>query len=160
MRRLTLGGVPVHPALVHFPVTFWLLVPLMDLGYWLGGGLQYWRLGWFLALAGIVSALPAAVAGALDALACRAVAAAEDTLWRHAGLMLLALTLFGLASLFCSPDDPGQAHLMGCAMHVGGALTLIVGAHAGGRLAHVHHLPAACEALAHAGPVGASVPKH
>jgi hypothetical protein len=29
---VTLSGVPVHPALVHFPVAFWILVPLLDLG--------------------------------------------------------------------------------------------------------------------------------
>jgi hypothetical protein len=82
---------------------------------------------------------------ALDAWACRNVAAAENTLWRHAGLMLSAWTLFALACLRCSPSDPDQAHFIGDLMHGAGALTLIVGAHAGGRLAHVHHLPGACD---------------
>ena len=27
MRRVTLSGVPVHPALVHFPVAFWICMP-------------------------------------------------------------------------------------------------------------------------------------
>jgi hypothetical protein len=58
--------------------------------------------------------------------------------------MLLAWTLFALACLFCSPDDPQQAHFVGVVMHGIGALTLIVGAHAGGQLAHLHHLPGAC----------------
>jgi hypothetical protein len=31
MRRVTLCGVPVHPALFHFPVAFWILVPLLNL---------------------------------------------------------------------------------------------------------------------------------
>jgi len=101
--------------------------------------------GWFFAFAGIISALPAIVAGALDAWACRNVAAAENTLWRHAGLMLSAWTLFALGCLLCSPSDPHQAHVIGGVMHGVGALTLIVGAHAGGRLAHVHHLPGACD---------------
>jgi uncharacterized membrane protein len=144
MHRLTLGGVPVHPALVHFPIVFWVLVPLMDVGYALDRGGPYWRLGWILAFAGVISALPAIVAGALDAFACRNVEAAESTLWRHAGLMLLAWTLFALACLFCSPEDPQQAYFFGGVMHGIGALTLIVGAHAGGQLAHVHHLPGAC----------------
>jgi uncharacterized membrane protein len=141
MRRLTVCGVPVHPALVHFPVVFWVLVPAMDVAYSLERGGPYWRLGWILAAAGVISALPAIVAGALDALACRHVHAAESTLWRHAGLMAVAWTLFALSCLLCSPDDPHQAPLVGGVMHGIGALTLIVGAHAGGSLAHVHHLP-------------------
>ena len=145
MRRVTLSGVPVHPALVHFPVVFWILVPLLDQGNGLDREGPYWRLGWFFAFAGVISALPAIVAGALDAWACRNVAAAENTLWRHAGLMLSAWTLFALACLRCSPSDPDQAHFIGDLMHGAGALTLIVGAHAGGRLAHVHHLPGACD---------------
>jgi uncharacterized membrane protein len=87
MRRVTLCGVPVHPALVHFPVAFWILVPLLNVGNGLDREGPYWRLGWFFAFAGVISALPAIVAGALDAWACRNVAAAENTLWRHAGLM-------------------------------------------------------------------------
>jgi uncharacterized membrane protein len=113
MRRVTLSGVPVHPALVHFPVVFWILVPLLDLGNGLDREGPYWRLGWFFAFAGVISALPAIVAGALNAWACRNVAAAENTLWRHAGLMLSAWTLFALACLLCSPSDPDQAGPLG-----------------------------------------------
>jgi len=143
MRRLTLGGVPLHPALVHFPVTFWLLVPLLDIGYRLGLGEQYWRLGWNLALAGLVFALPAVVAGTMDALASRKVEAAQADVWRHASMMLLAWTLYALAVLLSSPGDPTQAFVPVCLMHFGGAILLAIGAHAGGRLAHVHHLPCA-----------------
>jgi uncharacterized membrane protein len=141
MRRLTLGGVPLHPALVHFPVTFWVLVPVLDLGYRLDWGAQLWRLGWILALAGVVSALPAVAAGTLDALACRGVDAVQNLVWTHATLMLLSWTLFALASLFCSPGDPNQANVAGSLLHFAGAASLIAGAHMGGRLAHVHHLP-------------------
>ena len=119
MRRLTLGGVPLHPALVHFPVAFWLLVPLMDIGYRLGLGEQYWRLGWNLALAGLVFALPAVVAGTMDALASRKVEAAQADVWRHASMMLLAWTLYALAVLLSSPGDPTQAFVPVCLMHLG-----------------------------------------
>jgi uncharacterized membrane protein len=147
MRRLTFGGVPIHPALVHFPVVFWVLAPMLDAGYWLDPSGPYWRLGWFCSFAGVVSALPAVVAGAVDAWSCRHIATAEGTLWRHAGLVLVAWTFFVLACLFCSPDDPHRAHVIGCLMHGVGALTLLVGAHAGGQLAHVHHLPGVCDGL-------------
>jgi uncharacterized membrane protein len=145
MRRLSLGGVPLHPALVHFPIVFWVLAPLFDLGFLLGLGNSYWRLGWWSALAGIVTAMPAIIAGTLDALACRGISAADATLWRHAGLMLSAWSLFAIASVLCSPDNSVQAQFLGVAMHTIGALVLGVGAHAGGRLAHVYHLPGACK---------------
>ena len=73
MRRLTLDGVPVHPALVHFPVAFWALVPVLDVAAWLERAAEYWRLDWYFALAGVISALPAMVAGGLDAWVCRKV---------------------------------------------------------------------------------------
>ena len=152
MQRLTLGGVPMHPALVHFPVTLWILVPALDAGHWLDRAGPYWRLGWYFAAAGVISALPAMVAGALDAWWCRNAVTAERTLWRHAGLMLVAWTSFALACLFCSPSDPQQGHFAGLVMHGIGSLALIVGAHAGGRLAHLHHLPGACDELQVAGP--------
>jgi len=143
MRRLTLGGVPLHPALVHFPVTLWVLAPLLDLSYLLGWGAQFWRLGWILAFAGAVSALPAVAAGALDALACREVETVQALIWTHASLVLSSWTFFALACLFCSPNAPEQARLAGCLLHLAGAVSLVFGAHAGGRLAHVHHLPGA-----------------
>lgn len=40
MGRVTLSGVPVHPALVHFPVVFWKLVPLLDLRTGCSAGLN------------------------------------------------------------------------------------------------------------------------
>jgi uncharacterized membrane protein len=51
MGRVTLSGVPVHPALVHFPVVFWILGPLLDLGNGLDREGPYRRLGWFFAFA-------------------------------------------------------------------------------------------------------------
>ncbi|HEX7198682.1 MAG TPA: DUF2231 domain-containing protein [Dongiaceae bacterium] len=141
MRRLTLGGVPLHPALVHFPVAFWSCVLPMDAAYALGLGPQYWRWGCLLALAGLATALPAIVAGTLDGLASRSAEAAQGDLWRHAMLMALTWTLFGLGSLVASPDDPGGMWVAAASMHLAGFLALLAGAHAGGRLAHLHRLP-------------------
>jgi uncharacterized membrane protein len=144
MRRLTLGGVPLHPALVHVPVTLWLLVPALDAGYLLTRSPDWWRLGWWASVIGALVALPAMLAGALDAVASRSVAEAEATVWRHAGLMSVSWTLFAVASLLSRPDgSPPRAPLaLIVTLHVLGLLALLVGAHAGGRLAYVHRLPA------------------
>ena len=143
MRRLTLGGVPLHPALVHVPVTLWLFVPALDAAYLLARSPDCWRLGWWASVIGALVALPAMLAGALDAVASRGVAEAETTVWRHAGLMSVSWTLFAVASLLSRPDGSWRAPLaLVVALHVLGLLALLVGAHAGGRLAYVHRLPA------------------
>jgi hypothetical protein len=56
-------------------------------------------------------------------------------------MMLLTWTLYALAVLLSSPGDPTQAFVPVCLMHFAGAGLLVIGAHVGGRLAHVHHLP-------------------
>jgi uncharacterized membrane protein len=142
MRRLTLGGVPLHPALVHVPITLWLLVPVLDGASLLTQCSECWRLGWWAALVGVIAALPAMLAGALDAAASRAVLEAESTVWRHAGLMSLSWTFFVMASLLSRPDGPPPVPILAVvALHVLGLLALLVGAHAGGQLAYVHRLP-------------------
>jgi uncharacterized membrane protein len=142
MRRLTLGGVPLHPALVHLPIALWLSVPALDAASLLGRCSECWRLGWWAALAGVLAALPAMLAGALDAAASRAVLEAEATVWRHAGLMSLSWTFFAIGSLLSRPDGPPPVPVLAVvALHVLGLLALLIGAHAGGRLAYVHRLP-------------------
>ena len=146
MRRLTLGGVPLHPGLVHVPITLWLAAPALDAASMLAHEPDYWRLGWWCSVAGLLAAVPAMLAGALDAFASRRFAQAQDTVWRHAGLMSVAWTLFAVASVLAGPLNPPQASMVVVACHVLGALAVVVGAHAGGRLAHVYHLPAGEEA--------------
>jgi uncharacterized membrane protein len=142
MRRLTLGGVPLHPALVHVPITLWLSVPVLDGAYLLAQSADCWRLGWWVALIGVLAALPAMLAGALDAVASRAVLEAEATVWRHAGLMAASWTCFVIASLLSRPDGPSRVPVLAAiALHVLGLVALLAGAHAGGRLAYVHRLP-------------------
>jgi len=140
--RLTLGGVPLHPALVHFPVAFWFMAPVMDLAHWLRLVPGAWNYGWWFALGGVIAALPAIAAGALDALASRHVKSAEDSLWRHAGIMATCWTVFGLAVLLSPRAAPApMVAAVVTAAHTLGALLLAVGAHAGGRLAYIHRLP-------------------
>lgn len=141
MRRLTLGGVPLHPALVHVPITLWLAAPVMDAAGLLAHEPGYWRLGWWCSVAGVLAALPAMLAGTLDALAARRLVEAEATVWRHAGLMSVSWTLYAMASLLSAPGNPPRAPVIVVALHALGALALIVGAHAGGRLAYVYRLP-------------------
>ncbi|MDI3259390.1 MAG: hypothetical protein QJR02_06810 [Sinobacteraceae bacterium] len=140
--RLSLGGVPLHPAAVHFPIVFWTLAPAADLAYALGYGARCWHVAWLSAAAGVVSAIPAIALGAADAFSSRALTVAETTLLRHSGLMLLVWTLFGLAVVFAPYQHPTlQQTVLAGMLHGVAWIALLFGAHAGGRLAHVYHLP-------------------
>ncbi len=142
--RLHLGEVPLHPALVHFPIAFWTAAPVAEFAGWLGAGEECWRLGRWLALAGLALALPAMAAGLLDAIASRQRRDAEPHVWRHAGLMVFATTCFLLALLFGSGEAlTRSAQLAPLSLHVLGVASLLAGAHVGGRLAYGFRLPAA-----------------
>jgi uncharacterized membrane protein len=143
MRRLTLAGVPLHPALVHVPITLWLFVPALDGVYLYTQRSGYWLIGWWCAVVGVLVALPAMLAGALDAFVSRGLVEAEVTVWRHAGLMSVSWTFFAVASLLSRPDGPPRAPvLVLVALHLLGFIAVLVGAHAGGQLAYVYRLPA------------------
>lgn len=43
--RPRVSGLPLHPLLVHFPVTFWLLLPVLDFLTLTAGPAPWWTLG-------------------------------------------------------------------------------------------------------------------
>ena len=61
-----LFGVPVHPLLVHFPIVFWLTVPLLDLAILLDGPNPWWNLAQAATLAGLAFGAAALLFGFLD----------------------------------------------------------------------------------------------
>ena len=64
--RLRLGGHPVHPLLVHFPVALWTVAAGADVAGWMYGWPEAWLVSFGSQAAGIVIALLAMVAGFLD----------------------------------------------------------------------------------------------
>jgi len=64
--KLRFFGLPLHPLLVHFPIAFWIAVPVLDTAT-LTAGLEPW---WTLALAatvlGLVTGVVAIAAGLLE----------------------------------------------------------------------------------------------
>ena len=137
MRTLRLGGHPLHPALVHFPVVFWTAAPCLDgLQLW-GRGPEWWRYAyWSLAL-GVILALPAMVAGFLDLLALGAEHPAQATAQRHMLLMGSAWSVYAVDLLLRTQGapTPGNAWLDLCVSLSGFAL-LGIGAHAGAQLVY------------------------
>lgn len=63
---LRLFGVPLHPLLVHFPVAFWLCVPVLDAAALVSDASPWWTLALSATAIGVVIGVPAIVAGLLE----------------------------------------------------------------------------------------------
>ncbi|MGO9983228.1 MAG: DUF2231 domain-containing protein [Rhodomicrobium sp.] len=59
-------GVPVHPLLVHFPIAFWLAVPVLDAAALLAGREPWWTLAKGATAAGLAIGAAAIVTGLLE----------------------------------------------------------------------------------------------
>src|SRR5262245_31000414 len=93
------GGHPLHPMLVPFPIAFLVGALVSDLAFW-GTGTPFWAQGsmWLLG-AGIVTGAAAAIAGLTDFLGDERIRDLSDA-WQHfignGTVMVLALINFGL----------------------------------------------------------------
>jgi uncharacterized membrane protein len=88
----SIGGHPIHPMLIPFPIAFFVATFACDVGFWITG-----RNGWFeptlwLLGAGVIIALLAAVAGLTDVNGDAQIRALS-TVWWHAGGNVLAVVI-------------------------------------------------------------------
>ena len=138
MRGLRLGGHPLHPALVHFPVACWTAAPVLDGMYLLTKAPVFWQAGYVCLATGVLMGLLAMCAGLMDLLAIPAENPAQSVARRHMLLMGSAWTLYVLA-LVLHPlhGEPTPSQLWtDLGLGIGGFLTLAVGAYAGARLVY------------------------
>src|SRR5579859_2596657 len=94
MQGLRLGGHPVHPALVHFPVACWTAAPVLDGVHLLGYGQVWWQYAYGCIAVGLVMALAAMTAGFTDLMAMPAEHPAQAVAVRHMLLMASAWCVF------------------------------------------------------------------
>lgn len=128
---------PLHPALVHFPVTCWSLAVVADFaGVWLGEPVWRWSGG--LLAVGCTMAVVAMLAGMIELPRVPEGAAMRDV-WLHMGAMLVAFTLFAVR-LFLRLGDlqPLAPDGISLALDAGGFAALAVGGWLGGRLVYGH----------------------
>ena len=59
-------GVPLHPLLVHFPIAFWLAVPVLDLAALYAGPEPWWTLALGVTTIGILIDVAVIVTGLLE----------------------------------------------------------------------------------------------
>lgn len=128
---------PLHPALVHFPVSCWSLAVAADLSsLWFGEAAWRWSAG-LLAVGG-VTASAAMVAGMMELSYIPEGTPMRDT-WRHMAAMMMAFTFFCARLVLrlhhLQPLAPDTASLILDAI---GFCTLAVGGWIGGRLVYGH----------------------
>jgi uncharacterized membrane protein len=95
----SIGGHPIHPILIPFPIGLWVFSVVADVIYFWRGN-PVWRdwIAFYALLAGIIGAAAAAVFGIIDWLAIRDRAAKKVADW-HARLNVVALLIF-IASFY------------------------------------------------------------
>lgn len=138
MHGLRVGGHPLHPALVHFPVVCWTAVPVLDLVYLLTRSPVWWQAGFLCLVVGVAMGLLAMCAGLMDLMALAADHPAQAVAQRHMLLMGSAWCVYVMV-LVLHPlhGEPSSVALWtDFGLSAGGFLLLAVGAYAGARLVY------------------------
>lgn len=138
MRGLRLGGHPLHPALVHFPVVGWTLAPVFAGIFAVTRDPAWWQFAWWSMAGGAVLALPAMLAGFMDLVALPAQHPAQPTAQRHMLLMGSAWSLFVMALVLCPlrAVPEGSGVWMGLGLPLAGFALVAAGGYAGARLVY------------------------
>lgn len=138
MRGLRLGGHPLHPALVHFPVACWTAAPVLDLLYLPTQVPVFWQAGFGCLAVGVSMGLVAMCAGLMDLMAIPAEHPAQAVAQRHMLLMGSAWCIYVLALVLHPLHGAPTASQLWTDFGLGaaGLVTLAVGAYAGARLVY------------------------
>ena len=131
---------PLHPALAHFPLALWGLLPLWDLLAWSGHTGPWWAIGFWTGLVALALAVPAAGTGLLELRRLPEGFDAEGVLIGHIGSMGAAFLGAAIAlSLRAGPGPPPEGRSMAVvSIEVLVALLALTGGWLGGRLVYRH----------------------
>jgi uncharacterized membrane protein len=134
---IAIGGHPLHPMLITFPIAFLSGGLACDLGFWWTGDPFWARAALWIIGAGLAMGTLAAIAGTLDFLLIKEIRF-HVTSWSH---MLMAVMLLSLAAAnwWLRVDDPALGVLpWGLFLSGASALALGVAGWLGGKLVFEH----------------------
>ena len=102
----SIGGHPIHPMIIPFPIALWVFSLIADLIY-LWGGNPLWRdyIAFYTLLGGIIGGAAAAVPGVIDWLSLKDREVVKIANW-HARLNVIALLIFA-ASFYLRTTSGG-----------------------------------------------------
>lgn len=134
--KASIKGHPIHPAMIAFPVAFLVAALVCDVIGVLSGVPAWWNTGAWLALAGIITAVAAAIPGFIDyTYTVPPNSSAKQRATWHMLVNLGAVALFIIAWILrgSAAAEPGWAVLL---LEVGGVLLLGMGGWMGGTLVY------------------------
>ena len=137
----SIGGHPIHPMIIPFPIALWVFSLAADVIY-LWRGNPVWRdwIAFYSLLAGIISAAVAAVSGLIDWLSLTDKAVVKIANW-HARLNVIALIVF--AGSFYLRTTSGarlvsDSYMIPVALSVLGVVLITISGWLGGEMVFKH----------------------
>lgn len=137
----SIGGHPVHPMIIPFPIALWVFSLVADVIY-LWRGNSVWRdyIAFYALLGGIIGAAAAAVPGFIDWLSLTDKAVVKIANW-HARLNVIALLIFA-ASLYLRTSGGSEmvsgSHTIPFGLSVLGVILITISGWLGGELVFKH----------------------
>ena len=99
--RANINGHPIHPMLIPFPVAFFTGTLIFDILGVVNNNMEYWKIGEYLIIAGIIGAALAAVPGLIDYFSTvPPESSAKKRATRHGLTNITMLILFCIAAIY------------------------------------------------------------
>jgi uncharacterized membrane protein len=132
--KLRVFGVPLHPLLVHFPIAFWLVVPVLDIATLYAGPEPWWNLAQAATILGIAIGAASIAAGLLEYLQPLLVGIDLKLAARHGIRTSLAWCIFIAKSVAAALLPIAVWSMISCfALDLIGCILLVQGVYLGTR---------------------------
>jgi uncharacterized membrane protein len=137
----SIGGHPIHPMLIPFPLALWFFSLIADLIY-LWRGNPVWRdwIAFYALLGGIIGAAAAAIFGIIDWLSIKDRAVKKVADW-HARLNVIALLIFAASFYLRTSGGSGWvsgSYTVPLLLSVVGVILIMISGYLGGELVFKH----------------------
>lgn len=132
----SIGGHPIHPMLIAFPIGLWIFSLVCDLIHVLGWGGAVWNdVAFYTMAGGIVGALLAALPGLIDLVSLSDPKVKSIGIW-HMTINLLAVALFAVNLWLRTGSAPSTK--LPIALSVIGIILIGISGWLGGEMVYVH----------------------
>jgi uncharacterized membrane protein len=132
--KLRVFDVPLHPLLVHFPIAFWLVVPVLDIAALYAGPDPWWTLAQAATILGIAIGAASIAVGLLEYLQPSLAGIDLKLAARHGIRTSLAWCMFAARAVIAALLPPAEWSMIVClALDLFGCALLVQGVYFGTR---------------------------